>query len=140
MTHRQFLLAALLLWLAVPVWGQRGESDSKDKAAVAKNAEAFVKAFGKGDAKALAGFWTPDGDFTDQEGKHLKGREAIEKAFAALFAENKGLKLHIHSHSLRFVTASVAIEDGVTAVISPDAAPSRARYTIVHVKKDGQWF
>jgi hypothetical protein len=35
----------------------------------------------------------------------------------------------------------VAIEDGTTFVIPPDGSPaSRARYTIVHVKKDGQWF
>src|SRR4051812_9528723 len=125
MTTRWLTLTALpvlLFHLApAPAWAQPGRSDSKDKAAVAKNAEAFVEAFQKADAKALAAYWTPDGDFTDQEGKHLKGREAIEKAFAALFAENKGLKLHIHSQSLRFVTPSVAIEDGVTAVISPEA-------------------
>jgi hypothetical protein len=39
-----------------------------------------------------------------------------------------------------FVSPEVAIEDGVTEVFSADGGPSsRARYTIVHVKKDGQW-
>jgi len=119
---------------------QPRRSDSKDKAALAKNAEAFIQAFDKGDAKAVAAFWTPDGDYTDQTGKHLKGREAIEKAFQAHFDEHKGLKLRIDSHSLRFVTPDVAIEDGTTAVLPADGgAPSRARYSIVHVKKDGQW-
>src|SRR6516165_2625505 len=61
--------------------------DDKDKAAIQKNAEAFVEAFHKGDAKALAAFWTPDGDYTDQTGRHTKGREAIEKVFKGFFAE-----------------------------------------------------
>src|SRR5262249_23528752 len=109
-------------------------------AALIKNAEAFVEAFHKGDAKALAAFWTADGDYVDQTGHSLKGREAIEKAFKEFFAENKGLKVRIESHSLRFVTPDVAIEDGMTSTMAADGSPpSRARYTIVHVKKDGQW-
>ena len=89
----------------------------------------------------LAAFWTPHGDYTDETGRHLKGREAIEKTFEQYFTENKGLKLRIDSESLRFVTPDVAIEDGLTEVISPNGGPpSRARFSIVHVKKDGQWF
>jgi uncharacterized protein (TIGR02246 family) len=120
--------------------GQQSKGDDADKAAIAQNAEAFIEAFGKGDARALAAFWTPDGDYTDQSGRHLKGREAIEKAFQSFFAENKGLTVRIEGHSLRFVTGEVAIEDGITYVIHPEGLPaSRARYTIVHVKKDGKW-
>src|SRR5262249_41376772 len=107
---------------------------------IAKNAEAFVEAFHKGDAKALAAFFTTDADHTDQTGGTRKGREAIQKAFTSLFAEHKGLKLFIESDSLRFVTPDVAVEDGTTAVIPADGGPpTRARYTLVHVKKDGQW-
>jgi hypothetical protein len=41
---------------------------------------------------------------------------------------------------VRFLTPEVAVEDGTTEVLHPDGAPpSRARYTTVHVKKDGQW-
>src|SRR6516164_1648617 len=77
------------------------KDEAKDMDAIAKKAEAFIEAFHKGDAKAVAAFWTADGDYTDQTGKHLKGRAAIEKAFADHFAENKGLKLRINSDSLR---------------------------------------
>lgn len=111
-----------------------------DEAAMLKNAEGYVEAFEKGDAKALAAYWTAEGDFTDLAGHKLVGREAIEKTFTELFAENKGLKLRIDVTGLRFATAEVAIEDGTTSVIHPDGLPpSRARYTIVHVKKDGKW-
>ena len=111
-----------------------------DEAALLKNAEGFVEAFHKGDAKAVAAFWTTDGDYTDLTGKRTSGREALEKSFTAFFAENKGAKLRIEIDSLRFITPEVANEDGMTAVLVPDAGPpSRAKYTIVHVKKDGKW-
>ena len=144
MRKRLFLLLALPL-LAVgletrPLAADDVADKAKEEAALLKRAEAFIEAFHKGDAKAVAAFWTADGDYTDQEGKRHKGREAIEKLFKGFFAENKGLKLRIDIASLKFVTADVAIEDGTTSVIPPDGGlPSRARYTIVHVKKEGQW-
>jgi len=131
---------AAVLFCAWPALAKPPLGDPKDTDAIQKNAQAFIEAFHKGDAKAVAGFWTADGDYTEQTGKNMKGRDAIEKAFEGFFAENKGLKLRIDSASLRFVTGEVAIEDGTTEVIPPDGSPpSRARYTIVHVKKDGQW-
>jgi uncharacterized protein (TIGR02246 family) len=124
-----------------PAAAQSKGGNPADEAALLKNAEAFVEAFGRGDAKALAAFWTPEGDFTDLTGHKLVGREAIEKSFAELFAEHKGLQLRIDITGLRFVTPDVAVEDGTTAAIRPDGLPpSRARHTVVHVKKDGKWF
>jgi uncharacterized protein (TIGR02246 family) len=118
----------------------QAEGDPKDKAAIQRNGEAFVEAFHKGDARALAAFWTPNGDYTDESGRQLKGREAIEKAFEQYLAENKGLKLRIESQSLRFLTPDVALEEGITEVISPNGGPpSRDRYSIVHVRWEGQW-
>jgi uncharacterized protein (TIGR02246 family) len=139
------LLALLAIAFALTAsrgTAQPGKIDPKEEeAALMKRAEAFVDAFHKGDAKAVAAFWTPDGDYTDQTGLLLKGRAAIEKAFTEFFAEHKGLKLRINITGLRFVTPDVAIEDGTTEVILPDGGPpNRARYTNVHVKKDSQWY
>lgn len=134
------LLALMACSIAGPGVGQQSKGDATDKEAIAQNAEAFLEAFNKGDAKALAAFWTPDGDYTNKSGRHLKGREVIEKGFQDFFTENKGLSLRIESHALRFVTPEVAIEDGTSFVLHPEGLPpSRARYTIVHVKKDGKW-
>jgi uncharacterized protein (TIGR02246 family) len=117
------------------------DKNPQEESALFKKAEGFVAAFHKGDAKALAAHWTPDGDYTDQTGRTLKGREAIEKAFSGMFAEHKGLKVRVDIGSLRFVTPDVAIEDGVTSVMPPDGGPpSRARYTIVHVKRNSDWY
>ncbi len=90
--------------------------------------------------RRLAAFFTAEGDFTDQTGRQIKGRAALEKSFKAMFSETKGLKLHIESESLRFVTPDVAIEDGMTEVIPADGnPPTQARYTNIHVKQDGKW-
>ena len=118
----------------------QANGNEEDKAAIQKSAEAFIEAFEKGDAKAVAAFWTQDGDYTTLTGRNMKGRDEIAKAFEEFFKENKDLKLRINSDSLRFVTPDVAVEDGTTEVIPPDGAPpSRARYTIIRIKKDGQW-
>jgi uncharacterized protein (TIGR02246 family) len=109
-------------------------------AALMKTAQSFVEAFEKGDAKAVAAFWADDGDYVDLDGRQLQGRPAIEDAFKAFFTENKGSKLRIDVKSVRLVAPDIAIEDGTTSVISPDGVPSsQARYTNVHVKKDGSW-
>jgi len=116
------------------------ESNPQEEAAITKTAEAFVEAFQKGDAKAVAAFWMPDGDYVDPAGRVLLGRPAIEKDFEKLFAENKGLKLRIEVASLRFPTPDTAVEDGTTGVLAPDGSvPSRARYTNFFTKKNGQW-
>jgi hypothetical protein len=48
--------------------------------------------------------------------------------------------LRIDIASIRFPTPDLAIEDGTSAVLSPDGdAPRRARYTNTLIKKDGQW-
>jgi uncharacterized protein (TIGR02246 family) len=134
-------LAALVLVVSAGIAPAEGPKDKAvEEAAILKNAEAFVAAFHKGDAKAVAAFWTKDGDYTDQSGHTFKGRDAIEKLFTEFFAENKGVKLRIEVLGMKFVTGDVALEDGMTATLSPDGAPpSRARYTIVHVKQDGKW-
>ena len=114
--------------------------DAAERAAITKTAEAFVAAFAKGDAPALAAFWTPDGDYIDAEGRAIRGREAIEKDFAQQFKEVKGLTLRIEVHAVRFPNPDIAIEDGVTSVIPPDKSPPvRTRYSNTFVKQDGKW-
>jgi uncharacterized protein (TIGR02246 family) len=130
--------AAALLTLRAGLAAQ--DKGNPEAMAIHKNAEAFVAAFNKGDAGALAGFWTETGDYMDQEGRHLKGRKAIEDAMRAFFAQNKGVTMRIDNRITRFVTPELAIEDGTTDVIPADGGvPHRSRYTIVHVKQSGTW-
>ena len=118
----------------------RTTDNAKDGSAIQKQAEAFIKAFENGDAKAVAALWTEDGTYASLNGPELKGREAIQKAFTDLFANNKNMKVRITSDSLRFVTPDVAIEEGVCEVFQPDGGPpTQAHFSNVHVKKGGEW-
>jgi len=121
-------LPALALGMAAwPGQADQPKADAGEQAAIQKNGEAFVEAFHKGDAKAVAALWAADGEYTDETGHHLKGREAIEKAFQGFFSERKDLKVRIESLSLQFVTPDVAIEEGTSEVSHPDGGPpSRA--------------
>jgi hypothetical protein len=71
------------------------KADSPDLAAVRKTAEEFVKAFDKGDAKAVAAFWTRDGEFLGPDGEPLRGREAIEKEYAEFFKKYPKATLYL---------------------------------------------
>jgi uncharacterized protein (TIGR02246 family) len=87
------------------------------------------------------GFWTEDGDYVDQVGRHFKGRAAIEKLYKKVFAGQTGAKLAITVTSARLVTPDVAIEDGITEVTPPDGGPpTAAHFSAVLVKKDGVWY
>ena len=96
--------------------------------------------FDQGDAKAVAGLWTETGEYIDDAGRTLSGRDAIEKEYAAFFAENPGVKIRINIDSLRLLSDSAAIEDGSSALELADSRlVTTGRYTAIHVKVDGEW-
>src|SRR5436309_15464361 len=136
--HSLLLALASVTLCGMPAL-RAAESDART-GEITKSAKAFVEAFHKGDAKAVAAFWTPDGDYVDENSRVLKGQKAIEDSFAELFTAGKGLKLRIDVASIKFPAPDLAIEDGTSTVVAPDGtAPSRSRYTNVLIKKDGQW-
>jgi uncharacterized protein (TIGR02246 family) len=125
----------------VPAPAEDAKPASPEEKALRKRAETFIAAFNDGDAKALAAFWLPDGDYVDATGHTLSGRKAIEAAFGKQFAQEKGAKLRITSKSLRFVKPDLAIEDGETEVLHPgDVPPTATHYTAVHVNQGGEWY
>jgi len=102
--------------------------------------EAYVAAFNQGDAKALAGMWSPEAVYTNPlSGEQVVGREAIAKQFGGIFAGAKKIKLEAKTDSIRFVSPNVAVEQGTAKLIRPDQAPEESEYTAVYVKRDGQW-
>jgi uncharacterized protein (TIGR02246 family) len=111
-----------------------------DEESLRRNGAAYAKAFSTGDAKGLAAFWTEDGDFVDTTGRLVRGRAAIEKDLAALFAQSGGLTLVITPESFQFLSPDVVIETGLARVTKvADGSASASRYTVVHVKRDGRW-
>jgi hypothetical protein len=47
----------------------RAADPDPQEAVITRTAEAFVEVFQKGDGKAVASFWTPDGDYVDPSGR-----------------------------------------------------------------------
>jgi uncharacterized protein (TIGR02246 family) len=119
--------------------GADGARDA-DAEAIARSARDFDAAFGKGDAKAVAALWTEQGECEDANGDVVRGREAIEKAFAESFKDKKQGKLEVEIRSIRFPSRDTAIEEGLLRH-TPDGPglPSSTLYTAAHVREDGKW-
>jgi uncharacterized protein (TIGR02246 family) len=121
--------------------GARPQAKDKAELGKGKRAQEFIAAFEKGDAKAVAAFWTENADYVDQTGREYKGRPAIQKMYEKFFAGKKGMKLNIIVTSARMVGTDVAIEDGITEVTPAEGGlPSAARFSAVLVKKGGEWY
>ena len=105
-------------------------------------ADAFVAAFAKRDAEAIAAAWTPDGVYIDEDGQKFAGRKSIQSEYETLFKDcPDDLAVRIEIDSVRLVSADTAIEEGRSALVPqpPGADRVMSRYTAVHVKQDGHW-
>ena len=113
---------------------------STDLDAIRAGSGAFVNAFNKGDAKAVAALWTEDGEYLDDSGHSVSGRTEIEKEYADFFKANPKSQIKIVIDSVRLLSDSAAIENGHSFVEpAPVGAPEVSQYTAVHVKVDGKW-
>jgi len=134
-------LTVLMALASLPstLWGQATNA-SGDEAIIRQSVEAYVQAFNKNDAKAVAGFWTETGDYTDDSGRTITGRDAIAREYADFFKANPGVKIRLAIDSLKLLSSTVAIEDG-RAFLDPLPAGEFvcSKYTAIHVKADGKW-
>lgn len=120
--------------------GERVRQSNPEIAALRAGAKAFVDAFNKGDAKAIAAMWTENAEYIDESGRRYQGRDEIAKAYADYFASNPKAKIRVNVDSLRLVSDNVAIEDGrAVSDPPPQAARGFGTYSATHVKVDGKW-
>ncbi len=116
------------------------EDRPADRAAVAAVMQGFVRAFERGDAQALAAFWTEGGEFIGGDGTSVRGRAALAKAYAGFFAKNPRVKVEVDRDSLRFLSRDTAVEEGHFKMRKDKAeAPAAARYSALHVREGGKW-
>jgi uncharacterized protein (TIGR02246 family) len=120
--------------------GSAKSAANKDEQAIRKGASDFSRAFEKGDAKTIASMWAEHGEYEDDHGKLLRGREAVEKAYTELFAEKTGGKIDVEIQSIRFLTADLAVEEGILHETSAARElPSTTRYSAIDVREGGHW-
>ena len=113
---------------------------SADEAAIRANVAAYVDAYNRQDAAALAALWSDHGIYQNPlSGTEVSGREAIEQEFATVLKEFKDAKLEVSVTSIDFVSPSVAIEQGTAQTVDADSSPEVTEYSAVHVKQGGTW-
>lgn len=101
--------------------------------------QAFAEAFEKGDAKAVASFWTEQGEYINDDGTVVRGREAIAKTYGELFAKHPKHKVKVEIDSIRFTSKRTAIEEGHLRVQRDKGAVVTSRYSVLHVKDGDRW-
>ena len=149
-TRAQHLIAASLVcamafpvlssFTAARVLGQESDQPPADEAAIRKTVAAYVQAFGKHDAEALADLWSPEAVYTNRlTGEQAVGRPAIAEQFAALFKEQPDLKLDVNVESVQLLSPNTAVEHGTARLLAPKAEPEEVKYMAVYVKRNGKW-
>jgi uncharacterized protein (TIGR02246 family) len=112
---------------------------TNDEAGVRAEIAAYVAAFNRGDANAIAELWSPEGVYETPDGEVVKGRAAILKTMTESMKESKGTTLDVGTPSIRFVTADVAVEEGTAKMVRSGLAIDEVKYLAMHVRKDGKW-
>ena len=113
---------------------------AEDRTAIVTAIKSYKDAFNLRDANGLAKHWSKEGVYTSRlTGQAIVGRDALEKEFTSLFAEVKDTKMKLETESIEFVSPNVDIEQGVTTIIQPETEPATSGYSVVYVKREGQW-
>jgi uncharacterized protein (TIGR02246 family) len=111
-----------------------------DRAAIAEALKSLSKAFASRDPQIVAGHWTAEGEYENEAGVSLKGREALATAFSGFFAKTPELKSEVQPGGLRFLSKDTALSEGKVAVQrGPTVATTYARYSALLVREDGKW-
>lgn len=108
-------------------------------AAVAANDRAYESAHAKGDAAALAAFFSEDADYTSETGEVFNGKTAIEAAIKAGFAKSKDSRIAIDTGMVEKLADGVVVQKGISLVTDAAGETTRSRFTAIHVNKDGKW-
>ena len=110
-----------------------------DEADIRKVSEAFARAFESGDAKAVGAFFTESGEYVDDESAPIRGRAALEKAYAGFFAKRGEIKVQAKTDKIRFLGKDAALEEGTFAVHSKNRPTNESRFSSLYLREEGKW-
>ncbi len=142
--QRKFLfgmaaLSAAILAVSLLFAQEKNVARAKDEEAVKAAAQQLAKAFESGNEKALTALFTEEAEYIDEDSDPVQGREALAKAYKALFADRKEVKAEAKTEKVRFLGSDTAIEEGSFTVTAKDSAPVKSRYSALHVRQGGKW-
>jgi uncharacterized protein (TIGR02246 family) len=110
-----------------------------DVAAIQSQLINFSRILATGDAAALAALWTADGEYIDEDGATVKGRNDIQQRFALVFNENGKPQIKLISEEVKFLAPTVALIEGKAQRNREGTATSDSRFSLVMVKGEGGW-
>ena len=99
----------------------------------------YEAAYNRGDANAVAAFYTNDAEYVDEGGNVVSGRDDIEKLLAEEFTTDPGAKLRIDVERIRLLSADVLVEKGTATITARDRRQGTSRYIAVYTKRAGNW-
>ena len=118
----------------------QSKTQSSAEMAIRKAASDFDQAFNSGNAEKVAGLWTVDAEYIDEEGQRYVGRDLIKKEYAQFFVANPRAKISSVTDSVRVINDTTAVEDGRAMIQPPPAgAPGSSRYTALYVLQERKW-
>lgn len=137
-------LAFLLALSLLPAAGLAQSNDEKDIRAIGAQIQS---SWNKADARELADLFLTDGDYVSSTGRTARGRDELQKAFAAQWSGvYKGTKLSHTLTNIRFLRKDVAIADGafeISGMRDPSGKlmPTRTGLsTVIAAKKGDRWY
>src|SRR5690606_35664246 len=108
------------------------------EAELRRTSQDYLSAVQRGDAKAIAEFWTPEGTLTDSQGNTQSVKQLL--AGSAATEQTKAARSVAGDVAVRFVADNVAIETGTfRSPVVDGEKPSSGRYTAIWVLRDGKW-
>lgn len=140
---KRCFVAALVFcgFITAGAFGQDAKKEEADDiAALRANVTAYVDAFNKRDAAAIAALWSPEAVYVNRiTNEEVVGREKISEQFSSLFKVRPEMKLAIDVASIRLLSPNVAVEHGTARFLEKDKEPDSVDYVAVSVKRDGKW-
>jgi uncharacterized protein (TIGR02246 family) len=134
------LLLTFLLLLPTAALADDSAERSDDDKAIRATVKAYVAAFNKKNADKLAAHWAQDAVYINRtNGLRIKGRDAIGQQFTEMFRDAGEVRLDVKLKSLRFLSDTVAVEEGTARFVSSESPPTESDYIAVYVKQNGKW-
>lgn len=109
-------------------------------AVLRKSAAAFERAANARDAKAAAALWTEGGEFTDDAGNTIRGRDNIAKMYAKNFAAAPKGRFQLTMESVRQLAENLAASEGILRFTPADGTETTATtISALHVREGKGW-
>ncbi len=107
------------------------------RAAIESGNRAFIEAFFRGDAQAVASIYTEDARVIAPDSKIATGRAAIAVFWQAVM--DTGVKTLTLDTGEVESTGGLAYEDGLVRIVAANDQISVGRYVVVWKRKNGEW-